>query len=248
MFSSRTVLPKALSVIELGRAIVSARYRRNWLVLLLASSLLIGASVVAARWGKVERQARSEVVKAMPEMAITSASASHMVRMVATAPLETVTTVSAAAFGTVPFVAPESIVAAFGTQLASQTVQASDADPNTPGNQLPTDLAGTSVEVNGRKAGLFFVSPTQVNYAIPAATAVGTANVVVKAGSTISTGTVEVVPVAPAIFTANSSGKDVPAATILRVSANGQQRYESLSQSSGGKYITKPIDLGPESD
>ncbi len=240
MFSSRTVLPKVLSAIERVRAIVNARTRRNWLVLLLASSLLIGASVVAARWGKVEHLARAQAVKAMPVMAMPPASASHLVRMAATVPLETATTLSAAAYGSVPYVAPESIVAAFGPALATTTLIAN----TTP---LPTDLGGTSVEVNGRKAGLFFVSPGQVNYVIPAATAAGTANVVVKSGTAVSTGTVEIVPVAPAIFTANANGKDVPAALVVRFSPiNGQQRYESLSQFSGGKYITKPIDLGLE--
>ncbi|MEK7830403.1 MAG: carboxypeptidase regulatory-like domain-containing protein, partial [Acidobacteriota bacterium] len=51
--------------------------------------------------------------------------------------------------------------------------------------------------------------------------------------------------VAPAIFTANSNGRGVPAAVILRVKPDGSQRTESLSQYSqqAQKYITKPIDI-----
>jgi uncharacterized protein (TIGR03437 family) len=161
-----------------------------------------------------------------------------------------VATVSAASFEITP-VAPESIVAAFGAQLATQTSFASDSDPNTPGIQLPTSLAGTTVEVNGRRAGLFFVSAGQVNYVIPQATEQGTANVVVKSGDgTTSNGTVQVAQVAPAIFTANSSGKGVPAAALIRFKLDGTQSYESISvfNQTIGRFITKPIDMGPEGE
>ncbi len=161
-----------------------------------------------------------------------------------------VSTVSAASFELTP-VSPDSIVAAFGTQLATQTVIASDADPNLPGIQLPTELGGTTVEVNGKRAGLFFVSPGQVNYVVPGETTTGTANVVVKAGdNTTSSGTLQVTQVAPAIFTANSNGRGVAAASLLRIKPDGAQSYESISQysQSAGRFITKPIDLGPEGE
>jgi signal transduction histidine kinase len=89
-----------------------------------------------------------------------------------------VTTVSAASYARA--VAPEAIVAAFGSALATRTAAATDADPNTPGIQLPTELGGTTVEVNGRRAGLLFVSPNQVNFVIPAATETGATGVVGK--------------------------------------------------------------------
>src|SRR5215813_6822979 len=56
-------------------------------------------------------------------------------------------------------VAPEAIVTAFGSQLATRTVVATDDDLDAPGLQLPTELDGTTVEVNGRLAQLLFVSP-----------------------------------------------------------------------------------------
>ncbi|MEP7342393.1 MAG: Ig-like domain-containing protein [Acidobacteriota bacterium] len=252
MFSSHTVLSKVLGATGLFRAVASALRQQKLIVLILTFSLLAGASVVAAR-RVTERRAGGKSVETAITPPFPPAIASHLVTPVGSVlsdvSSDSVTTISAAAFGAVPFVAPESIVSAFGLNLASQIVIASDADPNTPGTQLPTELAGTSVEVNGRKAGLFFVSPSQINYVIPAATTPGSANVVVKAGTTSYTGTVQVTRVAPAIFTANSNGSGVPAALILRASGL-QQRYEQLSQfsSAQGKWITKPIDMGPSSD
>ncbi len=161
-----------------------------------------------------------------------------------------VTSVSAASFEAAP-IAPGSIVTGFGSQLATREESATDADPNTPGIQLPTQLAGTTVEVNGRRAGLFFVSPGQVNYVMPDATPSGNANVVVRSGDgTISNGTAQIAQVTPSIFTANSTGSGVPAAVLLRVKTNGQQTFERLSEfnSQVGRFVTKPIDLGPEGE
>ncbi|MEK7830211.1 MAG: hypothetical protein AAB401_03950, partial [Acidobacteriota bacterium] len=156
-----------------------------------------------------------------------------------------VTSVSAASYGAE--MAPGEIVAAFGSRLATQTVIAADADPNTPGIQLPTELGGTTVEVNGRRAGLFFVSPTQVNYLMPAATENGSANVVVRSGDgTVSNGTAQVLASAPALFTANSSGAGVPAGSVLRILPGGAQVEEPLSQfdPATGAFVPRPINLG----
>jgi uncharacterized protein (TIGR03437 family) len=156
-----------------------------------------------------------------------------------------VATVSAASYGAE--VAPGEIVAAFGSRLATQTVVATDADPNTPGIQLPTELGGTTVEVNGRRAGLFFVSPTQVNYQMPLATETGAANVVVRAGDgAVSNGVARVVSAAPALFTANSSGAGAPSGSVLRVLPGGAQVEEPLAQfdPATGTFTPRPINLG----
>ena len=161
-----------------------------------------------------------------------------------------VSTVSAASFESVA-VAPDSIVAAFGAGLATQTIVASDADPSRPGIQLPTELGGTTVEVNGRRAGLFFVSDGQINLAIPSATESGTANLVVRSGNgTVSNGTLEITPMAPSVFSANATGKGVPAAALLRVKSNGQRLFETISQLDpvAGRHVAKAIDLGPEGE
>src|SRR5262245_8800044 len=63
-------------------------------------------------------------------------------------------------------VAPDSIATAFGAQLAAQ-MQLAASQP------LPTSLGGTVVKVNGQSCGLFFVSPSQINFLVPAQTAPG---------------------------------------------------------------------------
>lgn len=240
MISSRKVSP----VTQLFCIVLNGSRRRLLISVGLIFLLAVGAGAVVNRSASVQQPVHQPATFGIPR-----ASYSHHVtpaRVAAFADVSSndIVTVSAAAFDQVP-VAPDSIVAAFGTQMASSVIVAGDADPNTPGIQLPTDLGGTSLEVNGRKAGLFFVSPTQINYLMPAATEAGIANVVVKFGQTISTGSVMIARVAPGIFAANSNGHDVPAATIVRVKPDGSQRYESLSQynQQAQKYVTKPIDL-----
>lgn len=158
----------------------------------------------------------------------------------------TVTTVSAASFDGATL-APESIVAAFGSNLATAT-QIASATP------LPTTLAGTIVKLKDssgaeKAAPLFFVSPTQVNYLIPANLSAGTAAVTLTAsdGSTAA-GTVQIANVAPSIFTANSSGQGLAAAVALRVRANGSQTTEPIAQwdAAQNRFVALPIDLGQD--
>jgi uncharacterized protein (TIGR03437 family) len=149
------------------------------------------------------------------------------------------------------FLAPlaaESIVATFGAGLAKGTEFATSPP-------LPTTLAGASVRVTdstgtGRIAPLFFVSPTQINYQMPLGTAVGNATVtVIVDGLTVSSGSVAIVPVSPGLFSANSSGKDVAGAVILRIRA-GVQTFEPVAMfdQAQSRFVPKPIDLGPETD
>lgn len=159
-----------------------------------------------------------------------------------------VTTVSAASFEGMA-VAPGSIASAFGTQLATGTVIANTVP-------LPTMLGNTSVTVQdslgvNRQAELFFVSPGQINFLVSEQTAAGTAMVTVQSGDgTISTGTLEVKSIAPAVFSANADGLGVPAAVILRVKGDGTQIFEAVSVYDSGisRFITTPIDLGPVTD
>ncbi|MGE0131235.1 MAG: tandem-95 repeat protein [Blastocatellales bacterium] len=245
------------TLVRLIRVSANAWYR-YWLGLALAAAVTAGAGVTLARRLDASEKSRS---RQLPSIVLTGipvvppASFIHFVKAIIPSALgdlssTTVTSVPAASFESVP-VAPESIVAAFGVQLANQTVIATDADPNTPGIQLPAQLGGTTVEVKGRRAGLFFVSPGQVNYLMPDATETGIADVVIKSGDgTTSTGTVQIAQVSPAIFAANANGIGVPAANLLRLKANGQQSYESLSQlnAAGDHFVTKPIDMGPDGE
>ncbi|HQR36323.1 MAG TPA: hypothetical protein PLK30_26600, partial [Blastocatellia bacterium] len=156
-----------------------------------------------------------------------------------------VASVSAASFlGTE--LAPESIVAAFGVNLAT-AVAIADITP------LPTTLAGTKVTVKDslgveRLAPLFFVAPTQINYQMPLGTAPGIATITVTSGDNkLSVGTQQIASVAAGLFTANVSGEGVPAANVFRLKANGDQSTEDLSRfdSTLGRFVAIPIDLGP---
>ncbi len=119
---------------------------------------------------------------------------------------------------------PESIVAAFGSNMSSVTALATT-------QPLPLDLGSVSVLVDGRQARLFFVSPGQINYQVPANTPSGLANVVVTNGGQVATqGTILISNVAPSLFTADASGQGAPAGLLLRVKANGEQVYESLAR------------------
>jgi hypothetical protein len=94
-------------------------------------------------------------------------------------------TESATAGQVEPFAA-QSIVSAYGANLATGTASATV----TP---LPTSLDGTTVTVTdsagvSRPAPLFYVSPTQVNYEIPEGTAPGTATVYLIPGIADQTG------------------------------------------------------------
>jgi uncharacterized protein (TIGR03437 family) len=140
---------------------------------------------------------------------------------------------------TATVVAPEAIVNAHGTRLATGTELASGS--------LPTTLAGTSVIIVDSggasiSAPLFYVSPGQVDYQLPASAAAGPATVHVKAGdATESTGLVTIAAVQPDLFTLNGAG--LIAGSIQRVTTGGQ-RYEDLyTWDSAGNVIARPVDL-----
>jgi uncharacterized protein (TIGR03437 family) len=146
-----------------------------------------------------------------------------------------------------------SIATAFGSNLARESITVNSLP-------LPISLNGTRVEVGGVNGGygsarLFFISPTQVNYLIPPETPIGPAKVRITLLSnssdySISIQDVVISPVAPGIFTANSNGRGVPAAVVLRVKADGLQVYEPVAvfDQTQNQFIPRPIDLGPEGE
>ena len=106
------------------------------------------------------------------------------------------------------------------------------------------DAAGTE-----RTAPLFFVSAGQINYLIPPGTGAGPALVTVTAGDgRISTGAVEISPVAPGLFTANASGRGVPAANALLFRPDSSFTTQAVSQfdAATNRFVPAPLDLGPE--
>jgi len=123
--------------------------------------------------------------------------------------VNTATTTSAAAF--TPAVSSKAIAVAFGTDLATATASATS-------QPLPTEIAGTTVRVTDsagamRQSPLFFISPLQINYQIPAGTAEGFAQIAISSGSgKVSTGTTQILSAAPALFTLAQTGTGEAAA------------------------------------
>jgi len=154
------------------------------------------------------------------------------------------TSVSAASYNGTRL-APGSIVATFGTNLADTTQVATTST-------LPEQLAGTQVLVRDssgmlRPASLFFVSPGQINLQIPPDAAPGAATLLVSNRTgTLTLGNVTIANVAPGLFTADANGRGLAAAVALRVLADGSQSYESVIRfdSTQNKFVAVPIDLG----
>ena len=158
------------------------------------------------------------------------------------------TAASAASFRS-DTLAAESIASIFGSGLATAT-QAATATP------LPTTLANTSVRVKDsagveRPAPLFFVSPTQINFLIPAGTADGASVfTVVKSDTTTPSGATQIAAIAPALFSANANGRDVATGVALRVRPNVSRSFEPIARfdAAQNRWVSVPIDLGPATD
>jgi uncharacterized protein (TIGR03437 family) len=131
--------------------------------------------------------------------------------------------VNAASFIPGP-VAPGSLVAIFGANLAISTASATSFP-------LPTSLGNTSVRLNGVLMPLLYVSSTQVNAQIPFETSTGTMSIVATAnGITSLPVTVQVSSTGPGIFLLQETHA---AATNLDGSINS-----SLNPAKAGSYVT----------
>jgi len=158
-----------------------------------------------------------------------------------------VSSVSAATYAAL--LAPESIAAAFGTDLATSAMPVTTLP-------LPTSFNGTTVKVKDsagveRLAPLFYVGPTQVNYEIPTGTATGQATITITSGDgTVSTGNIKLTSVAPALFSANGDGQGPAAAVAIHAKPGGVQTHEFLAvlDSTSHKFVVSAIDLGPANE
>ncbi len=157
-----------------------------------------------------------------------------------------------------PSIAHESIASIFGSNLAT-TTQIATSQP------LPTELAGTRIMIKyddgvERDASLFFVSPSQINFHVPTvasfyfSSATGyfrTSSIqVVRDGVVVNQGNVSITNFQPTIFTADASGKGLPAAVAYRLKANGLDSYEPISRfdSVQGRLVPVPIQFGDETE
>jgi len=128
------------------------------------------------------------------------------------------TTVNAASFARA--VAPDSIVTAFGTRLAGRT--APDAV-----RVFVTDSAGTRRAATN----VFYASPGQINFVVPADTAVGEAALTIDSDEGLrALGSLTIEATAPALFTADASGQGRPAALVATRDAAGRQMLTPATQ------------------
>ncbi len=142
-------------------------------------------------------------------------------------------------------VAADEIVSLFGQNLAGQ--QASGPEP------LPTQLAGTTVEVRDsqgvtRLAGISFIHPLQMNFVIPAGTALGQATLTVRTAQGSATINLQVDNVSPGIFTPNGTGEGVAFAQRWLFNNDFSQlvNIANAYQLSGNTFVPAPINLGPQ--
>ena len=141
--------------------------------------------------------------------------------------------------------APESLGTMMGTGLAAGTASAQSVP-------WPTTLGGVIVQVTDstptsmtRLAGLLFVSPSQINFQVPAGTAPGPATVTINNGQQTISAQVQIGSVAPGLFTLGLQGD--AAANGIRVSIPTQQQSPLavvLCLDSGAGCQLVPIDLG----
>jgi uncharacterized protein (TIGR03437 family) len=156
--------------------------------------------------------------------------------------------VSSASYAAGP-VAPQEIVALFGTGMASQTASATLS--------LPTVLGGTSVQItdsagNAQLAPLFAVSSGQANILIPSGLAAGAATVTVLHGSsTALTGSITIASSAPGLFSMNQDGAGVAAANAFLITASNQTVNQTLftcNPPAVRSCLAAPLSLGGTGD
>lgn len=131
----------------------------------------------------------------------------------------------------------------FGASFGSLTETAPSAN-------WPTTLAGVSVSVvdsagKTLAAPIYYVSPNQINYRLPADASAGYAKVNIITGTSSIVGNIQIDSSYPNLFTSNPDG--LAAAYITRVRA-GQQTTEQIFRVSNGSIVAAPVDLGPASD
>jgi uncharacterized protein (TIGR03437 family) len=125
-----------------------------------------------------------------------------------------------------------------------------------PGSPFPVALEGTQVMVMdsagvSRPAPLCYVSLAQVDYEVPAGTALGPASVTVTSGDgTVTSGSVTIAAIAPGLFTANSNGQGVAAAILVVSHADGTEDATPVFTCGpiAGSCVAVPVNLGASAD
>ncbi|MDE3165178.1 MAG: hypothetical protein KGN36_05175 [Acidobacteriota bacterium] len=140
-------------------------------------------------------------------------------------------------------IAAGSFATAFGQNLCSQTMAGNWIAPG----QLPANLGGCTVTVNGAPAMLQYVSPGQINFIMPGAAGSGTVSVMVNNGSQMMNGSTVAGTAGPGMFALNGMGMGEGAmlnGTMWQVgpfstTTSGQPTYVAI-YATGMDLSTKP--------
>jgi uncharacterized protein (TIGR03437 family) len=92
--------------------------------------------------------------------------------------------IEASAFGAFKDIAPGTWIEIYGSNLAADTREWGSSDFTGP--NPPTSLDGTSVQVAGKAAFVYYISPGQVDALVPSGVPAGTAQLTVTAGNAAS--------------------------------------------------------------
>jgi uncharacterized protein (TIGR03437 family) len=145
-------------------------------------------------------------------------------------------------------VAPQQLVTAFGAGFASQPMVAST-------QPFPALLGDTTISVTDsggatQMAPLYYVSPGQASFLIPAGLAPGAASLkVMRSGSTVLSGSLTLAGVAPGLFAQNGNSAGVAAGTYVRASAlNAPGFLFSCQTGVPLSCLSAPISLGAATD
>jgi uncharacterized protein (TIGR03437 family) len=170
----------------------------------------------------------------------------YLFQITVSAPQPTVLTKSQASYFGNPLAAG-SLVCGFGMGLADSIVSSP---------VYISELGGATVTVRDsfgieRQALIGYVSPPQINFHLPAQTALGEATITYR--NTISGATnisnVTVGSVNPGLFSADATGTWIASAPVLRKRPGLPDVYEPVStRGEQNEVIPLPIDLGPPTD
>ncbi len=141
-----------------------------------------------------------------------------------------------------PYTAPDAIASTFSEDLSA----AAEVATSLP---LPTELGGAGVRVidaSGavHQAGLFFVSPRQINFLVPPGAATGIAEIQVwRNGRRVTGGQMLIETLAPGIFSANGDGQGVAAAIAVYVKPDGSQEFRIVFDTSQPEGSREPVPI-----
>jgi uncharacterized protein (TIGR03437 family) len=146
---------------------------------------------------------------------------------------------------------PETSAGSIATLFGCGFSPTAEAAPLT---HVPDTLAGVRVQLSrggypAVSALLYYVSPNQINFVVPAGFTEGTYKVAVsRDGAAVATSTVSVEDTAPGVFTAATTGTGAPAAWIVRIAADGTRTFLEAASCSSGVCDPVRIDPAPEGE